>query len=141
MKDFRLLGSSEGVYFGDSNDIVLDPNTSDIKTLEGIGRIRQAVSKILLTPTGMNYLDVNYGSDLPKMKFSPVIYTEIQSSLRESIIRSLDYLTTIETSELASEKISSLESIEVYPQEKSGYIIKLILKLEDGSFLIIILGE
>jgi len=141
MEDITLLRSKTGEFFGDFNDI--NYTAGDIQLLENESRIRQAIVKILLTRQGSNQVFTGYGTELQDLLKRSALDLTIQADISNTIAYGLSYLTQAETSTDPSEVIEELEALEIIYDEnqKTSFVIKLVLRLVNGKKITITLGS
>lgn len=119
MKDLLLLGSATGEFVGDNNDIRVDAN-GDLVCIDGVTRVKQDVTKILLTERALVPYP-NYGSLLPSLPGTRATNPSLLATLADDIIISLRYLTLSETSSVNEEQIGELLSLDL--EFQSGAIV------------------
>ena len=84
----------------------------DIAVIEGPDRVKQDVVKILLTETGLMPYP-NYGSSLPSMSGNTPYSTTMLDAISNEVISDMHYLILGEESQVPSEQISELKSMDV----------------------------
>jgi hypothetical protein len=140
--DLLLLGTKDGVYYGNSNDIAYDDG-NDLVMITGVQRTRQKVVKILLTVLGANAVYPGYGSILALLKNSRTA-ANLLEQIEDSVVYALTYLQSKEVSTDPSEKIKRIISVTAQnPIDATGvsnpraFIINIQLELGDGTTLAI----
>ena len=107
LKYIAAVKASPGAY----NDIEITAD-GDIATVDGSGRVKQDVVKILLTEVGLMPYP-NYGSSLPLLPgntpYSPTLLNLVASEVESAI----HYLTLVEDSPEDTERISEIRNLEV----------------------------
>ena len=110
MKDLKYIAAIKDVPTP-YNDIEIGPD-GDIITLEGIARVKQDVVKILLTENGLLPYP-NYGTSLPSLPGIASGSTSLLNNVSSEVISAIQYLVLNEESQLPSEQIDSLTTLDV----------------------------
>ena len=112
------------------NDIQVE--NYDLMVIDGVSRKTQDILKILLTEVGTNLIYTNYGSDLQQVGKRAT--SQVAEDISASIVRSMGYLQAIETSNVPSERVKRIVTLNVVdgPDPRTK-IIRLIVEMEDGS--------
>jgi len=112
---------------GGYNDIEITED-GDIATIDGAARVKQDMVKILLTETGLMPYP-NYGSILPSMSGNTPYDTTLLNTVANEVISDIHYLINTETSQVLSEQISELKSLDVnYSNSQIQVAVVLLTK-------------
>jgi len=140
MADIRFLGSLDGVYFGTRNDIIFENN--DVKLVSGKDYVRQKIIKVLLTELGSDLAFLNYGTELKRCIFNEIEDPVVQQNIIDTILAALTYIETQETSTEPSERILSVQNIEINTDVKTLTVyVRIIITLQNGENLTITVGS
>jgi len=141
MKDLKLLGTAEKQFYGTFNDIGY--SNGDFKTLEGNPRVKQGVSKILITRQGSLTSFILYGATLKNFIFTNIFGEETRQGVINAVVQALSYYNTLETSTDPSELIDTIDALDFSQDSKDPRktYIKLAITLKDGSKITITMEE
>ena len=131
--DIQFLGSANGLYYGDYNDISFDSN-GNINTVSGTAYARQAIVKILDTAIGTNSLFPNYGSTLSTLVGTAINDPALSANLVESITAALTYYNQTNINADVTQTISSINAINISSNQNT-ISVTIILTMQDGTNL------
>ena len=111
------------------NDLVIEDY--DIKTVQGLDRKTQDVTKALMTRQGSNVVYPSYGT--PEVVGNRNV-DSVNALIRDGIMETMGFLQQIETSTDPNERLSKIVSLTVVqplnsPEEKQ---INLVVQVESG---------
>ena len=142
MEDWKFLSTADFRFYGDNNDISFDSVLHDIVPIQGTPRIKQDVSKDLLTESGADISDLDYGSGLYTFLFQSAYDSQVRKNMADNVTKSLNHLIDIEQSNEQSETITELRSIRLdTPQDQRFINLNILLIMADGTPLEITLAN
>jgi len=138
MKDIKFLKPTiDGDIYFTGHDI--DLVNGDINLLEGTDRVKQALTKLLLTPIG-GKLSPNYGVNLKELLQNVVANPTFSEDIKNEIVYAVTYLTEADlTEEVVGEVIQSIDAIDILIQQNIAYVV-LTVTLESGETITLTIG-
>jgi phage baseplate assembly protein W len=140
------------IYLGSYISTILDcPKCLGVKVLKDIGfnrvgllsnvrgieRVRQNVSKVLLTVIGNNIFNPNYGSTLSSAigeKLTPTIFFKLQ----QTVVNAIQGLIEIQAQEVdtlpADEIILGLNNLNINVNEQDPRLVDIVIEVLVGTF-------
>ena len=139
MKDIKLLGTSNGQFYGDLNDVTYDSQGKMIM-VEGIAFTRQAITKSLLT---LNLYDPypSYGAALQGIIKSGMTLEDAQNLMVATIIFAVTYYNQTAINPTPDQIVDNILSIDITQPAMDTFEITLVIQLQDGQLLSISLGS
>jgi len=129
-KDFKLLGSDDGIFWATFNDIVIE--NADIALLQGADKIRQDIVKFLLIQIGTVSMFPHYGTNIPfLMNNRSTDY--VFEDLKNEIIYGVKYIQQINQNE--SVNIKTIQNINMSTPTPRELDIQIDLLLTNGEVL------
>jgi hypothetical protein len=129
-KDFKLLGSDDGIYWATFNDIVIE--NADIALLQDVDRIRQDVVKFLLIQIGTVSMFPNYGTNIPfLMNNRSTDY--VFEDLKNEIVYGVKYIQQINQNENVN--IKTIQNINMSTPTPRELDMQIDLLLTNGEVL------
>jgi len=118
------------------NDIGFN-QVGQLSNVRGINRVRQNVSKVLLTVIGNNVFNPNYGSTLSSAigeKLTPTIFFKLQ----QTVVNAIQGLIEIQAQEVdtlpADEIILGLNNININVNEQDPRLVDIVIEVLVGTF-------
>jgi phage baseplate assembly protein W len=112
MDDLKNIGTDEGKYYGTHNDITYE--NGDFVMVSGATRLKQNIAKILLSKPGDNQVFQGFGSQLSELISNEQVNDpNLRKNIVNAIVYSFTYLNEIDPTTELSEKIDSIQKIDI----------------------------
>jgi len=109
---------------------------NDLSMVNDHTYVKQKVTKILLSLLGRDPYFTGYGTTMKLLLFSDIQDPVIQTDLTNEVVGAIGYLESQEESLLPSEKVTSIDSLQLSISSYSNEIdLTLFLTIADGTQL------
>ena len=112
MKDLKVLGTQDNIYHGTFNDISYDSN-NELNMIEFSSKLKQDMTKILLTEITTHKVYSGYGCNLQKLINTNIQSFDVKKEILNSVIYAFTYFNNINDSMDVREQIKEIVSIDI----------------------------
>lgn len=132
MKDINFLGTIDGVNHGNNNDLQYGPD-GDFITTELSDRLKQDMTKILLTEVGENKVFSGYGAGLQTLISSGLSPENVKGAIVNSVVYAFSYLNEMNKGFDDSERIKNINNIQIKYSTSDPRAIYIRIEVVDMS--------
>ena len=125
-----------------NGDISFDYN-QDLVTISDLDYINQQYAKLFISGQGNDPYFNNFGTTVPFLIFNDITSSVVQNELTNTILGAISYQLEIETSTLATERVSGVSDIQIAEARTNselGATITITLTVASGEQTVVLIG-
>ena len=133
-----------------NGDISFDYN-QDLVTISDLDYINQQYAKLFISGQGNDPYFNNFGTTVPFLIFNDITSSVVQNELTNTILGAISYQLEIETSTLATERVSGVSDIQIAEvsdiqiaeartNSELGATITITLTVASGEQTVVLIG-
>jgi len=129
-------------YLPLNGDISFDYN-QDLVTISDLDYINQQYAKLFISGQGNDPYFNNFGTTLPFLIFNDITSSVVQNEITNTILGAISYQLEIETSTLATERVSGVSDIQIAEARTNselGATITITLTVASGEQTAVLIG-